>query len=267
MLIWRPSMIREINAIFTLAYRDIIKFLRDRSRIIATFIFPLVFVGVLGSSLQSNLGQQAGYNLLLFSFTGVIGQTLFQSTAAGIISLIEDKENDFAQEIFVAPISRPTIIVGKIIGESFVALIQTVGIIIFGFIVGLPLHLINFFYFIPFAVLICLLGGAFGVLVMSNLSSQRSANQIFPFIIFPQFFLGGVFSPIKNLPPVLFILSRLSPMTYAVDLTRNFLYLNNPSASKVILHSLSLNLIITVLMFVVFIAAGTFLFVKREHER
>ena len=49
---------------------------------------------------------------------------------------------------------------------------------------------------------------------------SENTNQIFPFVIFPQFFLAGVFTPIKNLPPVLWALSRIAPMTYAVDLVR-----------------------------------------------
>src|SRR5690242_10431880 len=109
---------KNLNAILTIAYRDVIKLLRDRTRLIAGLVFPVIFIGALGGSLQANLGARAGFNFLAFVFTGVLGQTLFQSTASGIISLIEDRENDFSQEIFVSPVSRYTIILGKIVGES-----------------------------------------------------------------------------------------------------------------------------------------------------
>lgn len=92
----------EVNAIFTIAYRDFTKLLRDRSRMLFSLIFPIIFIGVLGGSLQSNLSASAGYNFLSFIFAGVLGQTLFQSTGSGVISLIEDRENDFSQEIFVS---------------------------------------------------------------------------------------------------------------------------------------------------------------------
>ena len=85
-----------INAILTIAFRDISKLLRDKTRIMASFIFPIIFIGVLGTSLQQNLGQGLGYNFLTFVFIGVLAQTLFQSTAAGIISLVEDRQNDFS---------------------------------------------------------------------------------------------------------------------------------------------------------------------------
>lgn len=258
---------REINAILTIAYRDFVKFSRDRSRIIISFIFPLIFIGVLGGSLQSNLGKQAGYNFLIFTFTGVLGQTLFQSTASGIISLIEDRENDFSQEIFVSPISRYSIIIGKITGESAVAFAQVIGIIVFGLIIRVPIHLSQLLLLIPTGIVVCLLGGAFGVLVLSNLGSQRTANQIFPFLIFPQFFLSGVFSPIKNLPPYLFVLSRLAPMTYAVDFIRSVYFFGKPEYSKIVLFSPLTNIAIISVYFFVFLILGTYLFIKNERNR
>src|SRR5437867_1584282 len=75
------------NAIAAIAYRDFLKLLRDPARIVSTFIFPLVFIGILGGSLQANLGESIGFNLLVFTFTGVLAQTVYQSTALGMISL------------------------------------------------------------------------------------------------------------------------------------------------------------------------------------
>src|SRR5205085_12460788 len=126
-----------------------------------------------------------GYDLLVVTFTGVLAQTLFQSTAVGVISLIEDRENDFSQEIFVPPISRYSIVIGKILGESLVALPQALGILAFGFVAGVPLSLEKIVQMLPVAIVVCLFGGAFGVLVLSSLNSQRAANQIFPFIMLP----------------------------------------------------------------------------------
>lgn len=260
-------MIHEINAIATIALRDFTKLIRDKTRIIVSFVFPFIFIGVLGGSLQSNLAEDAGYNFLTFVFIGVLAQTLFQSTAAGIISLIEDRENDFSQEIFVSPISRYSIIIGKIIGEGMVASTQTIGIIAFGLIIGVPFTLGDFFTLAPAAIAAILMGGSFGVLVMANLSSQRTANQIFPFLIFPQFFLAGVFNPIKNLPPVIYQLSRLSPMTYPVDLFRSLYYWGKPEYEKVVLFNPFFNIAVMTAIFIFFITIGTYLFVKNERNK
>lgn len=256
-----------INAILTIAFRDIAKLLRDRTRIVASFIFPIIFIGVLGTSLQQNLGKGLGYNFLVFVFIGVLAQTLFQSTAAGIISLVEDRQNDFSQEMFIAPISRYAILLGKIVGETLVSIVQIIGVLIFAFLIGIPLEVSGLFRLIPFMFAVSFFGGAFGVMVMANLSDQKSASQIFPFLLFPQFFLAGVFNPIINLPLPIMIASRIAPMTYAVDLLRSIYYWGRPEYTKVALFNPLLDLAVVLGIGIIFLGIGTFVFVKNERNR
>ncbi len=109
---------------------------------------------------------------------------------------------------------------GKIVGESLVASVQSLGIVLFGFVVGVPLSLPQLINLLPVGIIICLLGAAFGVLILSNLGSRRAADQVFNFIMLPQYFLAGVFNPIHSLPVYADALSHLSPLRYAIDLTR-----------------------------------------------
>ena len=257
----------EASAILAIAHRDFIKLLRDRTRIVSSFAFPLIFIGVLGSSLQSGFGERAGVNLLVFVFTGVLGMTIWQSTMQGIISLIADREEDFSQEVFVSPISRYSIIAGKILGESLVALPQALGILAFALVLRIPLSLDQLGRILPTLLVVAVFGGAFGVIVLANLGSQRAAQQIFPFVLLPQYFLSGIFNPIGNLPLPLDIVSKISPMRYAVDLTRDAYYADVPPAERVQQFDAPTNLVIIAVMFVVFIGVGTFLFVRAERNR
>jgi len=259
--------VRELNAILTISYRDLMKFLRDPPRLIGTFIFPFVFIAILGGSLQANLGSEAGYDFLVFTFTGVFAMTLFQSSTMGVVSLIEDRENDFSQEIFVSPISRYSIIFGKITGESLVALAQGAAIVAFGLIIGVPISWPQLLGLAVVAVVVCLFGASFGVVALANIGSQRAANQIFPFVMLPQYFLAGIFSPIQVLPWYLDIASRISPMRYAVDLSRGVFYLGQTDYAHVVLDSPLFNLMIVGLMFAVFLVIGTSLFVRKERNR
>ena len=254
----------EASAILALAHRDFIKLLRDRQRMVADFAFPLIFIGILGTSLQAGFGGNSNINLLDYVFTGVLAQTVWQSSALGLISLLADREQDFSQEIFVSPISRYSIILGKILGESLVALPQALGIIVFGFILQIHIGPDQLARMALALIVIALFGGAFGVIVLANLSSQRAANQIFPFVLLPQFFLAGIFNPIQNLPLPLDILSHLAPMRYAVDLLRDGYY---GSTSRVVLSDATTNLAIIGGLFVLFMVVGTFLFVRAERNR
>src|SRR3989304_7643653 len=116
----------EFSAILAIAHRDFVKLLR------AAF---------LGPALQAGFGSPGGLNLQTFVFTGVLAQTVWQSAALGVISLIADRDEDFSQEIFVSPISRYSIVVGKILGESLVALPQAVAIVAVGLLLGGPFSL------------------------------------------------------------------------------------------------------------------------------
>lgn len=257
----------ELGAILMLAQRDLTKLLRDRARLISELVFPIIFIGILGASLQSAFGQAIGYDFVAFTFTGVFAMTLFQTTAQGIISLIEDRETDFAQEIFVSPISRYTIVVGKILGETLVAMPVAIGVVIFAFILGVPLTPERIAALAIGGLVAAFFGGSFGVLVLSNLPNRRAAQNVFPFLMLPQYFLSGIFNPMVNQPPYLDIASRLSPMRYAVDLVRGLFYRDAPEYSAVVLQDPPTVIAIIAAAFVTFMVVGTALFVRRERDR
>src|SRR3989304_9031514 len=142
MLPWRSGArppVSELSGLLAIAHRAVVKLLRDRARIVSDFVFPLLLVGLLGPAMQAGFGSPGGLNLQTFIFTGVLAQSVWQSAAMGIISLIADRDEDFSQEIFVSPISRYSIVAGKILGESLVALPQAIAILAVGGLLGVPL--------------------------------------------------------------------------------------------------------------------------------
>lgn len=258
-------------AVATIAHRDLLKLLRDRPRIFASLVFPVIIVGVLGTTFEASLN--ADFNYLTFIFTGILAQTLYDSAALGLISLVEDRESDFSQEIFVAPISRYSIVLGKIVGESLVSLVQGVGVVFFAMVFGVRITLAQLPAILLVAVIACLVGGAFGLLVLVNLRSRRAAQQVFPLLLLPQYFLAGVFSPLEGLQsvPVLNVLSHLAPLRYAVDLMRAVFYGTSPAYgadySLVVASPPWQNLLVLTVLFGVFLVAGTALFVRSERNR
>ncbi|MFN8533188.1 MAG: ABC transporter permease [Dehalococcoidia bacterium] len=257
----------ELGALAVLAQRDVLRFLRDPARILATLVFPVILIAALGGVFQASFGQRVGYNLVVFTFTGVFAQTLFQSTAIGIISLMEDRTNNFSQEMFVSPISRYTIVAGKIAGETAVSLIQGLAIVLIGLLVGVPIGPAQVAGLAVAGVAACLLGGSFGILVLANLRTRSAVEQIFNFLFLPQYFLGGVFTPLVGLPVYLDIASRFSPLRYAVDFTRGLFYAGTEEFSAVVAAPPAFNLAMIGLMFGGFLLVGTTLFARAERNR
>ena len=116
-------------------------------------------------------------------------------------------------------------------------------------------------------VVICLFGGLFGLFVLGFVPSRRVAQQIFGFLILPQYFLAGVFNPVQGLPAWLDAIAHVAPLRYAVDLARNVFYAGRPEAAETVLDPVALDLAAIALFIAVFLPVGTFLFVRAERNR
>lgn len=257
-----------LNALLAVAGRDFKRFLGDRAQFFGSIVLPVLLIGGMGGIMQANLGSAVSFNLVGFTVIGTFVMTMFTATVGGVASLVEDRDNDFGQELFIAPITPYAIILGKILGQSMVALLQgavtlIIGTLVFGVQITWGLLLL----LIPVALLICLLGGAFSALLTSLMSNQRGATQLINLIMTPQMFLAGVFIPIRVLPWYLEIFSLLSPLRYVVNFTRALFYAGQPVYAQVVLESPWLDLLVMVVMFAICFVAGTMLFVRHERNR
>ena len=257
----------QLWSLVAIASRDVSKLLRDRTRLGVSLAFPVLVFAGLGSVLQPTLGRATGLDSVTLVFTGVLAATLFQSAAAGMMSLIEDRETDFAREMFVAPVSRVTIVAGKVMGETLVALVQAIGILLFGLAFGVPFDLAHLLLLAPACLGSALLGAAFGLATLAALPNQRAALQVMPFVILPQYFLAGVVAPLRGLPAWLDGLGWAMPMRYAVDLTRAAFYAGRPGYARAVAESPLLDAAVTAALFVVFLLAGAVAFEWRERAR
>jgi ABC-2 type transport system permease protein len=263
----RTRLARELSGLAIIAQRDVIKLLRDRPRLAVNLAFPVLLIGGLGAILQPTVGRVTGLNAVTLAFTGVLAASLFQSCAAGMISIVEDRENDFSRELFVTPVSRLTLVAGKVAGETLVAVTQGAFIIAFALLFGVRMSAGQLAALLAPALACCLLGGAFGLATVASLPNQRSAMQIFQFLIIPQYVLGGVLVPLRGTARYLDVLAHLMPMRYVVELTRAAFYAGTPGYRQVVSGSPLADVAVTVVLFAVLMAAGSAVFGYRERSR
>ncbi len=261
------SISRELSCVLTIGQRDVIKLLRDRTRLAISLAFPIMLIVGLGSILRPTVGKVTGLDTVTLAFTGVLAATMFQSAAAGMMSIVEDRETDFAQELFVAPVSRLAIVAGKVMGESLVALCQGAGVLLLALPFGLRLSLRQVVSIIPPCIACCLLGAAFGLATLAALPNQRAALQIMAFVILPQYFLSGVVAPLHGLPGYLNVLSWLMPLRYGVNLTRAAFYAGTSSYGKVVVESPLVDLAVMAALFCGLMVVGAAIFEYRERRR
>ncbi len=236
-------------------------------RLAVNLAFPVLLIGGLGGVLQPLVGRVTGLSAITLAFTGVLAATLFQSAAAGMISIVEDRENDFSRELFVAPVPRLILVAGKVAGETLVSLAQGACIVAFALAFGVRASPARLAGLLPPALACCLLGGAFGLAALAAMPSQRTAMQVFQFLIIPQYVLGGVLLPPRGLPPYLSVLSRAMPLRYPVSLLRAAFYLGTPGYHRAVTDSPAVAAAVTAGLFVVLLATGALVFDYRERSR
>jgi ABC-2 type transport system permease protein len=256
-----------VSGLAAIAQRDLLKLLRDRPRLAVNLAFPLFLVAGLGSLLQPTVGVVTGLKAVTLAFTGVLAATLFQSAAAGMISLVEDRETDFARVLFVTPVSRATLIGGKVLGECLVALAQAACVLAFALIIGVQIPAGKLLLLIPACVAACLAGAGFGLVTVAVLPTQRSAMEVFQFLIIPQYVLAGVLVPLRGAAPWLHAVSLVMPLRYAVDLTRAAYYAGNARYWQAVAGNPVTDAAVTVGLAAVFLVAGGLLFSYRERTR
>jgi len=210
--------------IYVLWLRQLKRFVRARSRIVASVGQPLLYLLGLGYGLGP-VFQKAGLgSYLQFIAPGVIAMTvLFTSIFSGI-ELIWDRQFGFLKETLVAPVPRLWIMVGRTLGGATVAVIQGIIFLVISLIAGFRVH---DYLEVPMALLFMALIGvmftALGTAIASVLSDFQGFQLIMNFLVMPLFFLSGAMFPLSNLPKPLMILTSLDPLSYGVDGLRHSL--------------------------------------------
>jgi ABC-2 type transport system permease protein len=263
----RSAAMREINAAFAIAWREILSAIRNPVSIVVTVIVPVIFMGILGGSISQNLGNALPYAYLPFMLIGMVANTLYQGTITGMTNLVEERENDFTAELFVAPISRYTVLVGKMLGSGLAAMISLIGVLSMILIMQIPMDAGDLLRVLALSPILAVAGGALGILFIGFVNDPKVAGLGVVLLVFPQMFLSGALIPNQNASGLLGVLSTLMPMTYSIDLARNIFYAGKPEYALAVLHPFWFDLLVTVVVCVVFTVIGTTMFVRRDRNR
>jgi ABC-2 type transport system permease protein len=251
----------QLRALYTLWLRETKRFVRDRARLIISFVQPLLWLVVFAAGFGARLIiPEIGYQQYLFP--GIIGQTLLFTSMFMGISVIWDKEFGFMKEVLVSPVSRFTIFMGKMLGDSSAALLQGIIVFAFGFILGIPFNPLTLFAALPIMLLLTFGLVSVGLILASFMGSLENFGAIQTFINLPLFFLSGALFPISGAgtPEWLQVASAFDPLTYGIDALRTVIL----GAAWTPLHPLYINIGIVGVFDVVMVGVGTWAFSRMK---
>jgi ABC-2 type transport system permease protein len=229
------GVLHQARAALVVWERELIRFGRDRARIVSTLAQPVLFLFVLGTGLSSLVATgTGGIDFRTFLFPGVLAMSaLFTAVFSGI-SMVWDREVGFLREMLVAPVSTSSILLGKCLGGATMATLQGAVILVLAGLVGVPYDPGMMLTLVGLLFLLSVLMTAMGLVLAARVRQIQTAMPMVQLTIMPMMFLSGALFPLAGLPTWLSVVVRLNPLTYAVEPMRAvvFDHLHVPPAAR-----------------------------------
>jgi len=207
----------DLRAVRIVWYRDVIRFWRDKPRIIASLLQPVLYMFVFGTGMGRSMTLPGDLDLRQFFYPGVMAMATLFTCFFSAGSIVWDREFGFMREMLVAPVRRGAIVVGKALGGATAGMTQGVLVLALGPLVGIPFSPLLVLVLLAQLALLSFTITAIGVMVAVRIRSFPAFMALVQIIIMPMFFLSGALFPLRNLPGWLHVATLLDPMTYAVD--------------------------------------------------
>jgi ABC-2 type transport system permease protein len=212
----------NLRGAYIIWYRDLLRFWRDRARLITSFAMPFLFLVIFATGIASVFEQDGdgGFDYINFVYPGIIGMVvLFTSIMTGV-SVVWDREFGFLKEVLVAPISRTSVAIGKALGGATIATIQGTLMLVFIPFADVSLSVGGAFLLIALMFVFALSLTSMGLLIASRIRSMEAFQVVVQMILFPLFFVSTAMFPTMALPPWLGTAVKFNPVSYGIDALR-----------------------------------------------
>jgi len=236
---------------FTLWWREIVRFYRQRSRVVGVIASPLLFWLVIGSGFGTSFragntpGQQ---HYLDYFYPGALIMIVLFTSIFAMMSLIEDRKEGFLLSVMVAPVPRSAIVLGKVLGGTTLAAIQGLIFLAFALFVGVHLGIIDFLLVVFVVFLVSFALTSLGFAIAWPMDSTQAFHAIINLFLIPLWLLSGALFPLAGASGWLRLVMRLNPLTYGVEALRVLLYPESPTVMS-LPASIGMLALFTILMF------------------
>ena len=229
-----PLVPSPLLAVRTLCWREIVRFLRQRNRVIGAVGQPLLFWLLFGAGLQRSFSMSAagagGESFLSYYFPGTLMLVLLFTAIFTTISIIEDRREGFLQAVLVAPVPRWSMVLGKVLGGTLIALLQGLLFLLLALTLNVHLTIATFAAVAALLFVSALAMTSLGFVIAWRMESTQGFHAIMNLALMPMWLLSGAFFPIPALGGdatagdfVMHWIMRLNPLTYCVAGVRQML--------------------------------------------
>lgn len=209
--------------------REMVRFLRQRSRLTGAILQPLVFWALLGGGLSASFrpaGAPAGMSYLTYFYPGTIVLVLLFTAIFATISTVEDRKSGFLQGVLVAPVPRTVLTLGQALGSTTLAVLQGALMLVFAPALGIALSVTVLLSSLGVMAMVALALSSLGLTIAWRMDSTQGFHAVMNLLLLPLWFLSGAFFPLSGAPLPIRWLMQANPLTYGVALLRYSLYLD-----------------------------------------
>lgn len=228
-----PLMVSLTNAgaAWALARREVVRFLRQRTRVIGAFGQPLLFWVLFGAGLGPSFrlpGAAGPVHYAEYFFPGILVLILLFTSIFATISIIEDRREGFLQGVLVAPVSPWAMVAGKGLGAMLLAVGQALAFLLLGLMLPLSWSILGVLQLVLFLCLLSVALVGLGMVLAWRFDSVQGFHALMNLLLFPMWLLSGAFFPAAD--NWLGWLVRANPLSYGVAGVRRMLYAHQPNA-------------------------------------
>ena len=216
-LLWTP--------VVAFWWRDVIRFLRQRNRIIGALATPLVFWLLVGSgfgpSFRNPAADSDAGSYLVYFFPGTLVLIMLFTAIFSTISVIEDRREGFLQGALVAPLSSAAIPLGKFLGGTTLAVLQAGLFCLLAPLAGIPIGIHQILLLLPALVLVGFAMTGLGFLVAWPMDSTQGFHAVMNIFLMPLWMMSGALFPMPSGTGWLYWVGTLNPVSYSVTAIRS----------------------------------------------
>jgi len=258
----------SLLAVWSLAVRELKRFVRQRNRVFGALAQPLIFWALFGFGLTPSFraGGTASVDYFEYFFPGTIVLILLFTAIFATISIIDDRNAGFLQSVLVAPVSRTSIVGGKIVGTTILSVAQAALVLAFAPFAGISLGPIEVVGTLLLMSVIAVGLSGLGFAIAWRMDSTQGFHAIMMSCLMPMWFLSGAFFPASGLPLWLRTLVTINPLTYGLAAVRRVMYWHAPALVGDV-PPLGVSIIMSVVFAVAMIALSTRVALADERAR
>jgi daunorubicin resistance ABC transporter membrane protein len=228
----------DLRAARIVCHRELLRWVKDRRRLAAGLVQPLLWLFVLGTGLSRVVAVgPEDVDFRTFLFPGVLATSVMFTAVFSGVSVVWDREFGFLREMLVAPIRRTSIMAGKCLGGAIVATAQAVVILALAGLCGIPYSPVLMIELLAVLFLAAMAITAFGLLLGARVANIQSVMPVIQTVVTPMMFLSGALYPTAGLPAWLAVATKVNPVTYAVNPMRHVVFSHldlSPEAARLL---------------------------------